>query len=234
MTERNFVVKNGLTVNTGFSANGSTITLGANLAINVSSYWVGNSSGNTTITPGSILINGVPMTGGATLNANNTDSSTYYIGLSGSFTGVWSNAVVASSKLTFVPSTGQLVAGGSTIGANNTFVGTVSTAQCNVTSQVLSDGSGTINWDTSQGQIATCTFTGTSRTVAAPTNLKIGTYILHLIQDGVGSRTITTWNSVFKWPAGAAPVLSTAANKRDIFSFVCDGTYLYGSYLPNL
>ena len=67
--------------------------------------------------------------------------------------------------------------------------------------------------------------------MAAPTNLKVGTYILHILQDGTGNRTITTWNSVYKWPANVAPVLSTAANSRDIVSFICDGTNMYGSYI---
>jgi hypothetical protein len=110
-------------------------------------------------------------------------------------------------------------------------VGTVSIAKASVLSQTLTDGA-TINWDTSLGQVATITLGG-ARTMAAPTNLKVGTYILHVVQDGVGGRTIT-WNSVFKWPAGVAPTLTTTANRRDLFSFVCDGTNLYGSYLPDV
>jgi hypothetical protein len=69
--------------------------------------------------------------------------------------------------------------------------------------------------------------------MAAPTNLKVQTYILHVLQDATGSRTLT-WNTVFKWPAGVAPTLTTTANARDIFSFVSDGTNLYGSFLPNV
>lgn len=64
--------------------------------------------------------------------------------------------------------------------------------------------------------------------MAAPTNLKNGgTYILFIIQDGTGSRTLT-WNSVFKWPSGIAPTLSTAANSIDIATFISNGTNLYG------
>ena len=69
--------------------------------------------------------------------------------------------------------------------------------------------------------------------MAAPTNLKVTTYLLHVIQDGTGSRTLT-WNAIFKWPAGTAPPLTTTAAARDIFSFVSDGTNLYGSFLPNV
>jgi len=111
-----------------------------------------------------------------------------------------------------------------------TFTGTV-TINANIANQILTDGP-TINWDTSLGSVATVTLGG-NRAVAAPTNLKIGSYILHIIQDGSGNRTVT-WNSVFKWPAGVAPVLTTTANRRDLFSFVCDGTNLYGSYLPDV
>ena len=111
-----------------------------------------------------------------------------------------------------------------------TFTGTV-TINANIANQILTDGA-TINWDTSLGSVATVTLGG-NRIIAAPTNLKIGSYILHIIQDGSGNRTVT-WNSVFKWPAGVAPVLTTTGNRRDLFSFVCDGTNLYGSYLPDV
>lgn len=113
---------------------------------------------------------------------------------------------------------------GSTAGGSIFFKG-------NIANQSLTDGA-TINWDLSLGQIATVTLAG-NRTIAAPTNMKIGTYILHVVQDGSGSRTLS-WNSVFKWPAGVAPVLTTTANARDLFSFVCDGTNLYGSFLPDV
>ena len=111
-----------------------------------------------------------------------------------------------------------------------TFTGTV-TINANIANQILTDGA-TINWDTSLGSVATVTLGG-NRIIAAPTNLKIGSYVLHIIQDGSGNRTVT-WNSVFKWPAGVAPVLTTTGNRRDLFSFVCDGTNLYGSYLPDV
>ena len=130
-----------------------------------------------------------------------------------------------------IDSTGRVGIGTTTPAATLDVVGTVSVAKANVLSQTLTDGS-TINWDTSSGQVATVTLGG-NRTVAAPTNLKVGTYILHVIQDTTGSRTLT-WNSVFKWTAGVAPPLTTTANARDVFSFVSDGTNLYGSFIPDV
>jgi hypothetical protein len=130
-----------------------------------------------------------------------------------------------------VDSTGRVGIGTTTPAATLDVAGTVSVAKANVLSQTLTDGA-TINWDTSSGQVATVTLGG-NRAIAAPTNLRVGTYILHVIQDATGSRTLT-WNSVFKWTAAVAPVLTTTANARDVFSFVSDGTNLYGSYLPDV
>ena len=90
----------------------------------------------------------------------------------------------------------------------------------------LTDGA-TINWDTDSNQVAKVTLGG-NRTMAAPTNMKDGaTYILRIIQDGTGSRTIT-WNAVFKWSGGTAPTLSTGAGAIDIITFISDGTNMYG------
>jgi len=117
-----------------------------------------------------------------------------------------------------------------TVSGNTTINGTT-TDKSNALSQTLTDGA-TISWDTSLGRVATVTLGG-ARTLAAPTNLKVGTYILNVLQDATGSRTLT-WNTVFKWTGGVAPVLTTTANARDVFSFFSDGTNLYGSYLPDV
>lgn len=111
------------------------------------------------------------------------------------------------------------------------FNGTVSTAQANMQSQTLTDGTN-IAWDTSNGQIATVTLGG-NRALSNPTNLKVGTYILYVYQDSTGSRTLS-WGTKFKWTAGVAPALTTNANALDVFTFASDGTNLYGSFLPNV
>lgn len=137
----------------------------------------------------------------------------------------------SSAERIRIDSSGNVGIGTSSPAATLDVSGSVSVAKANVLSQILTDAA-TINWDASSGQVATVTLAG-NRTIAAPTNLRVGTYILHVVQDGTGSRTIS-WNSVFKWPAGVAPTLTTTANRRDLFSFVCDGTNLYGSFLPDV
>ena len=91
----------------------------------------------------------------------------------------------------------------------------------------LSDGA-TITPDFAAGQNFSVTLAG-NRTLANPTNIVAGQCgSVVITQDGTGSRTVT-WNAIFKWSAGAAPVLSTAGGAIDIVSFIYDGTSLYGS-----
>jgi hypothetical protein len=95
----------------------------------------------------------------------------------------------------------------------------------NFNATTLTDAA-TISWDTASNQVTSVTLAG-NRTFGAPTNQKDGgVYVLIVIQDGTGGRTIT-WNSVFKWVGATAPTLSTAASSRDQFVFVSNGTNLY-------
>ncbi len=127
----------------------------------------------------------------------------------------------------------QMIAHAVTYGGMATFTG-VETLSNKVhtnpgnTDQTLTTAA-SLDWDMSLGGIASVTLNQAGHTFNAPTNMKKGTYILHVLQDGTGSRTITPWNAVFKWPSGTAPALSTGINKRDIITFICDGTNLYGA-----
>jgi hypothetical protein len=96
--------------------------------------------------------------------------------------------------------------------------------------QTLTDAA-TINWDVSLGNIAKVTLGG-NRVFANPTNLRDGSYVLHIIQDGTGSRTITSWGANFKWLGGVVPTLTTTIGARDILSFTAENGILYGSLLP--
>jgi hypothetical protein len=57
-------------------------------------------------------------------------------------------------------------------------------------------------------------------------------YILRLLQDGTGSRTMT-WPVAVKWPSGTAPTLTTTAAKNDLINLYYDGTSYYGSFVLN-
>lgn len=93
----------------------------------------------------------------------------------------------------------------------------------NFDATTLTDGA-TINWDASANQVTSVTLAG-DRTFAAPTNMKDGgVYVLTLIQDGSGTRLISTWNAVFKFAGGTAPTLTTTASAKDVLIFLSDGT----------
>jgi Repeat of unknown function (DUF5907) len=98
--------------------------------------------------------------------------------------------------------------------------------------QTLTDGA-TINWDCNSGADAQVTLGG-NRTMAAPTNMIDGMeYTIYVIQDGTGSRTLA-WNSIFKFPLGIDPVLSTAAGSIDLLIFKARSGNLYGSMLKGM
>jgi len=111
---------------------------------------------------------------------------------------------------------------------NTNLKGTVRefTKQQNFNATTLSDGS-SISWDLNSNQVAKVTLGG-NRTLSNPTNLVDGSvYILRVIQDGSGSRTLA-YGSAYDFPEGTAPVLSTAGNAVDVLTFVCDGSNMLG------
>ena len=100
------------------------------------------------------------------------------------------------------------------------------TATQNFNATTLTDAS-TIAWDASANQVTSVTLAG-DRTFAATTNAKDGgVYVLTIIQDGTGTRLISTWNTVYKFAGGTAPTLTTTASARDVFVFLSDGTNMY-------
>lgn len=73
------------------------------------------------------------------------------------------------------------------------------------------------------GASTTISLTGAAAGVACSLSL-------YIIQDGVGSRTIT-WPASIKWPGGVAPSLSTAAGKIDliVLETLDGGTVWFGA-----
>ncbi len=62
-------------------------------------------------------------------------------------------------------------------------------------------------------------------TLANPSNAFNGlSGFIEVIQDGSGSRTITTYGSTWKFPGGTKPTLSTGASAKDVLPFFCDSS----------
>ena len=99
---------------------------------------------------------------------------------------------------------------------------TAFTAQQTPATGTLTDGA-TINWDVSAKQAPSVTLAG-NRTMAAVTNAVAGTtYLLSVIQDGTGSRTLswtTSGAGSFDFGAAGAPTLTTTAGAMDVLSFL--------------
>jgi hypothetical protein len=63
---------------------------------------------------------------------------------------------------------------------------------------------------------------GGNRTLANPSNQTAGqTGVITITQDGTGSRTLA-YGSNWKFPAGAAPTLTTTANAVDVLAYYCE------------
>jgi hypothetical protein len=128
-----------------------------------------------------------------------------------------------------VTTSGDLTLGGTLSLVSPPPIGTTTPAEVKVTvgwaaNTALTDAA-TVAWDTNN-QVATFTFVSSNRTFGAPTNLKDGAFYALAVIQNAGSNTLT-WDSVFKWAAGTAPTLSTAAGAKDYFTFRSDGTNLY-------
>jgi hypothetical protein len=210
-------------------------------------------STNATITTGTITTGVIPtLTAGTTTSTaatitsgtvTNLASTTGTIATLNSTTGTI--ATLVASAGTFAGSlvnvtTGTIgnlsttLAGDLTISAGTATVGTrvavVNTAQeytaaHNFNATTLVSGS-SIAWDLAANQVARLVLS-TNGTMADATNKVDGaTYIL-LVTQGTGSNTLD-WNATYKFPGGTTPTLTTGSAKSDIFTFVSDGTSLFG------
>ena len=63
---------------------------------------------------------------------------------------------------------------------------------------------------------------------AATNQANGGVYILKVTQN-TSAKTLS-WNSNYKWPGNTAPVMTATGGAVDVFTFVSDGTYMYGSF----
>lgn len=184
-------------------------TLVVNAAFTANSTVVG--LGNVAISPNTLYV------GNNSVNATVNSTSLYIIKTTGTMNvapeGITSNAT------TFA------------ISGNVQFQGTYNSATANVQTQTLTITGGATTWNLANGPIAFVT--ANQPFSVSTTNLLIGTYILHVIQDSTGGRSIT-WGSNFKWTAGVKPPAGTNPGQRDIYTFTSDGTNMYGSFIPDV
>ena len=93
--------------------------------------------------------------------------------------------------------------------------------------QALTSGA-TVSWNANTAQVATLAL-GHNATIANATNhASGGVYIMRVTQDSA-PKTLA-WSTGYKWPGNTAPVMTSTGGSVDIFTFVSDGTYMYGSF----
>jgi len=140
----------------------------------------------------------------------------------GSFTGAVGEVTVDTDKDTMVVHDNSQAGG---YAMANLKTAQEFTATQNFNATTLTDAS-TVSWDASANQVTSVTLGGNRTLGAASNQIDGGVYVISIIQDGTGSRTVT-FNSNYKFVNGTAPTLSTAANARDVLVFVSNGTNMF-------
>ena len=138
----------------------------------------------------------------------------------------WINIVTFNETTDAVTSFAGLVIGTDVqaYSANTAFLNVVQafTKAQRGTPVALTDAS-SISTDLSLGNNFSVTLGG-NRTLANPTNIVAGqSGVIVITQDATGSRTLA-YGSYFKFPAGTAPTLTTAANSVDVLAYYVESS----------
>lgn len=217
---------NNIHIRTGSGNGNFVIVIGSTEMINVNSSIV--------------VLTGGPTTANLTTAWNTANSAANNITTSNITTATITTATITTAAITTATITTANTTTTNITTANITAAniatslsvhGTTSLANTNIVAQTLTDDT-TITWNTSLGQIATVTLGG-NRTLANATNLKVGTYILNVVQDGTGSRTLTFGRGYF-FTGNVKPTLTVTAAARDIISGFSDGTNMYCTWINDL
>jgi len=170
-----------------------------------------------------------------TVSDDTSTNATRYIVFEDATSGTSTSINVASTKLTFNPSTGIVTATGfsgpinGTIGATTANTGAFTTLTFKDPREAIYDngnsGTATITPNVANGSVQKYTLTGNITWNAFGTPIAGQSITMILVQDGTGGRTLT---STMKF-AGSSKTLSTAASSIDIISVYYDGTTYYAS-----
>ena len=90
--------------------------------------------------------------------------------------------------------------------------------------------SGTATLDLSKGNIHHITMPAGNITIALSNGTAGQCFIVRILQDGSGSRTVT-WFTTIKWAGGSAPTLTTTASKADTLGFEITGSSTYDGFV---
>ena len=213
-----------------FTTAGSTTTVTGTLAGTFSGPLTGATvamSGNITTSGGSIGANTASPTSGAALDAAGIIAISSEQSTPSQTAGVGKLYTKSDGKLYFLSgdiTEKDLTAGGS---------GAATTAQNAFTAQQFFDDQAltsatTVSWNANTAQVATLAL-GHNATVANATNHQSGGVYIMRVTQNTSPKTLA-WSTGYKWPGNTAPVMTATGGAVDIFTFVSDGTYMYGSF----
>lgn len=89
---------------------------------------------------------------------------------------------------------------------------------------------GTATLDLSKGNIHHITMPAGNITIAISNGTAGQCFIIRILQDATGSRTVT-WFITIKWAGGSAPTLTTTASKADTLGFEITGANTYDGFV---
>ena len=88
------------------------------------------------------------------------------------------------------------------------------------------------NWDLNNYQSATLFLSAGNALLSNPTNqVAGGTYVLFV--RTLSGNALLSFDSLYRFPNSAPPTVSQGASAVDIFSFLSDGQYMYGTAVQN-
>jgi hypothetical protein len=205
--------------------------VGTTFFLRADGSWAVPASGGSGITGG--VVHGVAITNAATTIATNVvlGANQLLIGAASA------DPVAATISGDLTNSAGVFtIANGAVTYAKvaTTAIATSAQYQSNTASKLLDTGgvwgagalttltdAATVTPDFSTGFDFIWTLGAVGRTLANPTNTKVGQKgMIYLVQDATGSRTITTWGTNYKFPGGTKPTLTTTASAVDDLSYV--------------
>ena len=123
----------------------------------------------------------------------------------------------------------DLTIGGSTP-TSGTFTSTITNADRKIPISYLPAAAATQNLDLSAGNIYDVTMPAGNITISISNAVNGQIFTIRILQDGVGSRTVT-WFTTIKWAGSASPTLTTTPNKADTFIFRVTGTNTYDGFI---
>jgi len=85
-----------------------------------------------------------------------------------------------------------------------------------------------VTFDLATSNVHTVTLEG-NRTLDISNEAVGQAFMVRLIQDPTGSRSVTWWGGI-KWTGGNPPTLSTSPNSVDVFGFICTDTNEFDGY----